>query len=93
MKISLKQLIHLEVITESGQDLGTVSHFDIDIDTHSISTYYIASDHIIKRFLKWENDLMISPKQVVSISDIAMVVNDNVLKASDLKTIKLSYTQ
>lgn len=90
MKISSKQLIHLPVITESGQELGTVGHFDVDVESHVISHYYIASDHIIKRFLKWERDLMITPQQVVSMSESQMVVQNTVLKEVELQKIKIS---
>lgn len=75
MLISDKQLLGLSVVTESGTDLGSVSGFDINVDSHSVWRYHVRSHHLIRRIFGGE--LLISYTEVISISEDKMVVSDN----------------
>ena len=78
MKISSQQLINLPVETESGQSLGVVESFNIDIDSQSILEYVIKPASKILELIK--NELIISRGQVVSITAEKIIVDDNSLK-------------
>lgn len=85
MKIQSSDLINLPVYTQSGQHLGRVDSFEVDIDTHAITHYYVRTG-LIKGL--WHEQLIIDQSQVISISKEKMVVEDNVSKepAVDLVT-------
>jgi sporulation protein YlmC with PRC-barrel domain len=78
MLISSEKLIGLKVETESGQYVGRVQSFDIDIESHTIRNY-----HIKPKFLEggsFYEEIMVHHLQVVSISEEKMVVVDNIVK-------------
>ena len=77
MQISSSDLINLPVYTQGGRHLGRVAAFDIDIDTNGITAYYVKTG-LIKGL--WYQQLVIHPKQIISISKEKMVVEDNVSK-------------
>lgn len=77
MKIQSSDLINLPVYTQSGQHLGRVDSFEVDIDSHTITHYHIKTG-LIKEL--WHEQLVIASSQVVSISKKKMVVEDNVKK-------------
>jgi sporulation protein YlmC with PRC-barrel domain len=66
---SAQKILGLPVVTESGTTLGKVRDVNLDLDTHMVNHYIVA-----KRLQK--TPLLITPKQVVSISDERMVVED-----------------
>ena len=68
-QVNVKNILHLTVVTESGINLGKVRDVNLDLDTHMVNHYIVA-----KRLQK--TPLLIAPKQVVSISDERMVVED-----------------
>lgn len=78
MKISSQQLIGLDVETESGQKLGVVESFNIDIDSQSILEYNVKPASKILDLIK--NDLIISRGQVISITAKKLIVDDNSLE-------------
>lgn len=80
MRITSKQLHNLLVKTQSGQELGSLDYFDIDIESHSVQHYYIASHNLVERFLKLGKDLMIHPTQVISINENEMIVQDSLIE-------------
>jgi len=41
MKINSKQLKNLSVQTESGQELGTLESFNVEVESQSILEYHI----------------------------------------------------
>lgn len=88
MQISSADLINLPVYTQTGQRLGRVTFFEIDIDTHTISHYHVKTG-LIKGL--WHQELIIHQSQVISISKEKMIVEDNVSKqpATDLENVKL----
>jgi len=79
MKIRNKQLLGLSVVTASGQSLGKVCGWELDVETHQILKYEVkTSGFITQPFAK---TLLIASHQVVSISLEKMVVEDNVVKS------------
>ena len=89
MKILSSDLINLPVFTQSGQYLGRISDFEVDIESHTVSRYYVKTG-LIKGL--WHQQLMIAPSQVISISKEKMVVEDNVRKMpeEELESIKIA---
>jgi len=74
MIILSSDLINLPVYTQSGQHLGRVDSFEVNIDTQAISCYHVRTG-LIKGL--WHQQLTIAPNQVVSINKEKMVVADN----------------
>ena len=77
MKISSKQLIGLSVETESGQVLGTLEDFNLDIDSQSVLEYVVKPSNLVKDLIF--KNLIISRGQVVEITDQKIVVEDSVV--------------
>lgn len=77
MKIASSDLINLPVYTESGQNLGRIDSFEVDIDAHAITLYHIKTG-LIKGL--WHEQLTIHPSQVVSVNSEKMVVEDSTVK-------------
>lgn len=84
MLISSADLINLPVETQSGQHLGRVAAFDIDVDANTIIHYHVSTG-LIKGL--WHQRLLVHYSQVVSISSQKMVVEDNI-KAEPLSSLK-----
>lgn len=70
----VKQLLNLDVYTQSGQYLGKVVDVDIDVAAHRIITYVVKSTNVIKNL--FQEKLLINSSQVISISDEKMIVED-----------------
>ena len=85
MLISSSDLINLPVYTPSGQHLGRVDSFEVDIDGHAIVRYHVKTG-LIKGL--WHQKLIIHPSQVISISLEKMVVEENTLEQPE--AIKLA---
>ncbi len=83
MKITLRQLIGLPVMTRLGQTLGTVGDVDIDVDSSQIVSYQVRTVFSLKTLFK-KNLLLINPTQVISLDDKKMIVEDNL--TTDLAT-------
>ena len=77
-QIKSNNLIGLPVVTESGQHLGTVRSFDIDIDAHTIVRYDVKPSGIVATMMG-RSDVVIMIIQVVSITKEQMTVRDNVV--------------
>lgn len=90
MRITSKQLHNLLVKTQSGQELGALDYFDIEITSHTVQHYYITQKNLVERFLNLGHDLMIHPAQVISITAKEMIVHDSVV--SDFEQQR-SYTK
>ncbi|HPA25226.1 MAG TPA: PRC-barrel domain-containing protein [bacterium] len=86
MKITNKQLIGLKVETQSGQKLGTIQSFNIQIDSQSVVEYTIKPEGLIRGLITEE--LIISRGQVVDISLEKMIVDDNSLTEEIKERIK-----
>ncbi|MFC1687684.1 PRC-barrel domain-containing protein [Patescibacteria group bacterium] len=75
MILSRKQLLHLPVETRSGQSIGQVIDLEFDAAEQRIWRYHVSQGSV---FLK--NKFLISPSQVISLSEKKMVVEDGVVK-------------
>lgn len=82
MILSHKNLLNLPVETKSGQVMGLVSHFDLEVDEQRIFRYYVKSGRIISGLLNKE--LIISAGQVISINEKKMIVEDSVGKENKI---------
>lgn len=69
------KILDLPVQTQSGQDLGRVHSFDIEIDSQSIYKYYVKPTGVVNIFAKY---LIISRGQVLDITKDKMIVDDAV---------------
>ena len=78
MKISSQQLINIPVETESGQSLGVVESFNIDIDTQSMLEYIVKPASKILELIS--NDLIIARGQIISITAHKVIVDNNSLE-------------
>jgi len=85
MKITNQQLINLPVVTESGQQLGKIESFNLDIDSQSILEYNIKPSNIVKELI--QGDLTIPRGQVVDISQDKIIVKDTFSKSEPLKKL------
>jgi sporulation protein YlmC with PRC-barrel domain len=86
MKIQSNDLINLPVYTQSGQHLGRIDSFDIDLETYTITHYYVKTG-LIKGL--WHQQLVIAQSQVISISKEKMVVEDNIKKQPETELKKV----
>ena len=77
MLLQHKQLIGLDVETQSGELLGKVAGFVINIDTHEIEQYEV-SPSLVKQFLG--RVLLVNRKQVREIKKNKIIVEDGVVK-------------
>lgn len=83
MLLSFSRLKNLPVFTQSGLRLGQVSDLEIDTDSQSILRYIVQRGRLVGRF---QEPLLIHRRQVVSISQEKMMVEDAVIK--QLETVK-----
>ncbi|MDA2936556.1 PRC-barrel domain-containing protein [Patescibacteria group bacterium AH-259-L05] len=72
--MQLKQLLNLDVYTQSGQYVGKIVDLEIDADTGHIITYIVKSSNVIKNL--FQEKLLINQNQVISISSEKMMVED-----------------
>ncbi len=87
MQISSSDLLNLPVYTQSNTYLGRLASFDVDIDSHAITSYHVKTGLI--RGL-WHEQLTIALSQVISISLEKMIVEDNVAKEAELEKVNLA---
>jgi len=88
MQMSSVDLINLPVYTQSGQGLGRIVSFDLDVDSHLVVNYHVSTG-LIKGL--WHQRLLIHRSQVIAINKEKIVVEDNVAKetATNLKKVRL----
>ena len=77
MQLTFGQLKNLPVYTDSGDLLGKIEEVEIDLKTHQIIKYQVKSQEIIKRLTT--GNLLISPSQIISLTDKKMVVEDSIV--------------
>lgn len=70
MLISLKKLLNLPTVTESGTKLGVILDIEIAVETHNIHAYTIGHKMIGKEKYR------IVPVQVKAITKEKMIVED-----------------
>lgn len=77
MRLTDRQLVGLPVVTQSGQQLGSVTGFECDIDHHTIETYLVSTSPLITRlFGLHRRTLVVARSQVIAITVEAMIVHD-----------------
>jgi len=81
--MNLKKIIGLPVYTESGNYLGQVVDLKIDLETGQVENYFIKSHNFLKNL--FQGYLIISSKQVLSISKEKIVVRDAFKKIKGLE--------
>ncbi|MFH1367473.1 MAG: PRC-barrel domain-containing protein [Patescibacteria group bacterium] len=81
-------MIGLPVETKSGQRLGSVSHFDLEVDEQRVIRYYVKSSRMITGLLRQE--LMVGVDQVVSITKEKMIVEDNLSRETKISEEKVA---
>ena len=77
--------LNLPVYTKSGQHLGRVVNVEVDIQGAQIIYYHIAPTIPLVGKL-WHKTLLVSPRQIVSLSTAKMVVDDNVSTEVEMTT-------
>ncbi len=80
MNISWEQLRRLPVVTESGQSLGSIEGVSVKTDSHAILHYHVKISGVLAGL--FSKDLLISPAQVVGITDKVMTVKDTVTQVA-----------
>lgn len=88
MLIISKDLINLPAYTQSEKYLGRVSSFEIDADSQTVVRYYVRAGSITARFLNESKELIIANKQVISLTEEKMVVEDNIARELIVKEKK-----
>ncbi len=85
MIIDYKSLIDLPVYTQRGLALGKIKNFEIDSETHIILRYLVKSRNLISKLLvEKKQELIIHRNHVISIDAEKMIVEDNVIKESEV---------
>lgn len=87
MLINSQKLIGLKVTTESGQYVGRVQSFDLNVDDQGVRNYYTKPK--LLEGGAFSEELKIHHKQVVDITVDQMVVVDNVVKYQAQATGKI----
>lgn len=82
MIISSKNLHGIEVQSKSGQELGVVVAMLINTDTQEIEQYEVRTS-LVKQFLG--KSLLIHRKQVISIEEKRLVVEDGIIEENNLQ--------
>ena len=85
MKINNQQLINLPAITQSGQELGVVEGFNIDIESQSILEYKIKPSSLVKELIA--GDFIIPRGQIIDITKDKLVVKDTFSEDGSLKAL------
>ncbi len=80
--LSKKQLLDLPVYTKSGQHLGKVVDFSFDPTSQSIIQYTVRSADILNTLIP-HRELIISEKQVITITAKKMTVDDTVTPVAE----------
>jgi sporulation protein YlmC with PRC-barrel domain len=85
MFIHSKDLLRLPVETKSGDFVGKVSGFDMDIETHFVRSYYVRAITPVNLLHgSLYGELVINSNLVISITKEKMIVEDGaVLKDAD----------
>lgn len=87
MRIHLKDLLRLPVVTNSGRSVGRVSDVEIDVENHALRAYIVSPSLFTKE------SLVIAPSQVQRITAKEIVVDDGVLTQLNSQTKKMGTPQ
>jgi len=72
--ITLSKLKNLPVFTKSGVGLGKIMDIEFDEQNQTVLHYYVKTK--VGVFGLWQSSLLISPEQVLSLTDKSMIVED-----------------
>lgn len=75
MLVSWEQLYRLPVVTELGTKIGIVVGIDIQTESHAVTQYHVKPGTFISGLLS--KHLLISPDQIIDISERQMTVKEN----------------
>ena len=75
--INSKKIIGLPVETKSGEQLGKIFDFELEVESQTILKYYIKNSNILKEI--FGEELIIHRSQVLSISSKKMIVKDGIV--------------
>jgi sporulation protein YlmC with PRC-barrel domain len=76
MKSDFSTLRNKPVETADGQPLGKIIDAEIDLSIHAIMKYTVSPN----RWLGFKQNLLISPNQIVQITDTKIIVDDMAIK-------------
>lgn len=76
-------LIGLRVETRTGQRLGRIVHFEVDVETQQVSKYHVAGQKLVADLLG--RALLIDRHQVIAITAEKMIVEDLTIEAAERK--------
>lgn len=79
MNITAKNILGLRVETKNGNNLGKITNFELDTESHDVRSYSVESGFLEKK------KLLVSRNQVVSINNKKMIVEDSVVKEEILE--------
>lgn len=77
MFINEQTLIRLPVFTKAGEKLGHIIDIEIDIESHAVRKYLVGA-----RFKK--DIYLVTPSQIISISEEKIMVEDTILKDPEI---------
>lgn len=88
MKIlSDNEIIGLPVYTQSGQFLGKVNSFDVELSSQKVIQYKVKHKGFLEGLFK--DQLLINRSQVISLTSEKMVVDDNVFSEEEKERIRI----
>jgi len=90
MTTSNYQCLKLPVYTTSGRYLGKVVDIEVDNLGTRVVFYQVASCFTLAKL--WRKKLLISPRQVVSLSNKSMIVRDNELSTETISNLASELT-
>ncbi|HMB26388.1 MAG TPA: PRC-barrel domain-containing protein [Patescibacteria group bacterium] len=74
MRILLKKLKKLPVVTKNSQKLGKIANLEINTSTHQVVKYQVRKKILLAKSPK----LLIAPEQILEINNKKIIVEDNV---------------
>lgn len=89
MRTTDKHLSNLPVYSTTEALLGYIAGLEIDVDTHSITKYFVAEHKLVPEVLRSLVGVAvfeISPSQVVTIRQDRMIVQDTLVHAKATST-------
>lgn len=90
MLIENKKITNLKVETESGQEIGKVSSFEVETDSQSIINYKVSPSNLLKELISVGQDIIVNRGQIVDIKADKIIVDDNVVANKKQATNKLA---
>lgn len=89
MLITARELLHIPVYTKSGQFLGRVVDFEIELDSQTISKYQVKTGGLVSGL--FGKLLLIDRQQVIAITREKMIVKNGTVPdcVRDIEEAKL----